>query len=216
MNRVRSLRFGLSCIGPLVALAVAPAPAHAQFPWIPNCSVEARLVSCPLGDPLPGCAANLFPEPGFRVIVRDMVNIPLPNVPVSLVFTSPAIRIHPDGTPGTTINCANRSITRLTDAAGSVNFAPRIGGTAVGPTVRVEAQGFLLSVVEVTTTDVTGDGFTGLGDFSILVANYLARSPDRRTDLDSCVHPVDGATTLADIGIFATQFGKPIPANACP
>jgi hypothetical protein len=214
----RNVRVLPVLVATLAATAIAPArcPALTNVPDPRFCQVESRLVGCPSGDALAACPDVLFPEAGFTVRVRDVDLAPLGNVICIVRFTDPAIRLFEDLRPGTTVDCINRSLRRLTDAQGFVTFAPRIGGTSTAQTAaEISAMTIILGEVPVTTTDLDGDGLTGLADFVILAQNYMAGSADRRTDYDGCVDPVHGATTLPDLVIFASQFGKPRPDGIC-
>jgi hypothetical protein len=202
---------------PLLLLAVAGnAFAAPTLPDPRMCLVEERVVGCPSGDPLPACPSLALSEPGFTVRVRDVNNAPVTNTVTVLRFTDPAIRLYEDLRPGTTVDCINRSLRRMTDSQGWVTFSPRISGTSAAPVAaELSAMTIVFGEVPVTTTDLDGDQFTGLSDFVIVATHYASHSSDRRTDYDGCVDPVDGATTLADLVLFATQFGRPAPDGIC-
>ena len=213
----RNLRVLSALAATLAATAFAPArcPALTNVPDPRFCQVETRLVGCPSGDALAACPDVLFPQAGFTVRVRDVDLAPLANVVCIVRFTDPAIRLFEDLRPGTTVDCINRALRRVTDVQGFVTFAPRIGGTSTSPTAaEISAMGVILGEVPVTSTDLDGDGLTGLSDLAIVAQNFATGSADRRTDYDGCVHP-NGATTLNDFAIFASQFGKPLPDGIC-
>ena len=214
----RILRVLPALFATLVATAFAPARCLAVT-TIPDprfCQVEARLVGCPSGDALAACPDVLFPQAGFTVRVRDSNFVPLANVVCIVRFTDPAIRFFEDLRPGTTVDCINRALRRVTDVQGFVTYAPRIGGTSTSPTAaEISAMGIIMAEVPVTTTDLDGDGLTGLPDLAIVAQNFATGSADRRTDYDGCVSPTAGATTLNDFAIFASQFGKPFPDGVC-
>lgn len=215
MDRSSRLLFVLSS----AALSLTAAGNAGALPLLPDprgCIVEARVVGCPSGDALAACPSLPLAAPGFSVRVRDVNWSPIAHQATILRFTDPAIRLYEDLRPGTTVDCVNRSLRRLTDSEGWVHFAPRIGGTSASATAaELSAVTIVFASVPVTTTDLDGDGLTGIADFAIVVQNFLAKSPDRRTDYDGCVDPVHGATTLADLALFAAQFGKPLPDGIC-
>lgn len=212
----RPARRILILLVPALASFSAPVLAAPTLPDPRFCIVEERLVGCPSGDAQPGCPAKPLATPGFSVRLRDVDHVPLANRTVVLRFTDPAIRLFEDLRPGTTLDCANRAYLRVTDSEGWVTFAPRIGGTSLAEAAaEISSSTIVLGAVSVTTTDLDGDGLTGLPDLALVAANFLGQSPDRRTDFDGCVDPLGGATTLSDLGLFALQFGRPAPDGDC-
>lgn len=218
MNR-RIASFGTWILASMTLLALPPRSTGATLLNVPDpplSIVERRVVGCPAGDPLPACPVLPLSEPGFSVQVRDVNNAPVPGVIVVMRFLDPAIRMFVDDRPGTVTNCADHSFRRPTDGNGWVMFAPRIGGSSSFASVEIAVQGVLLANVPVLSTDLDGDGLTGLADFAQVASHFLSHSPDRSTDFDGCVDPVEGATTLADFAIFVSQFAKPPPDAFCP
>src|SRR5687767_12246044 len=106
---------------PLLLLLAAAGNASGA-PTLPDprfCVVEERVVGCPSGDPLPACPSLALSEPGFTVRVRDVSLAPVANTVTVLRFTDPAIRLYEDLRPGSTVDCINCSLRRMTDGQSS-------------------------------------------------------------------------------------------------
>jgi hypothetical protein len=62
---------------------------------------------------------------GFDVTVRDVSNAPLAGVTVTLAFSTAGMKVFSTQNAGTTVNCPAKSISRVTNGSGQVNFASR-------------------------------------------------------------------------------------------
>ena len=187
-------------------LAAGPALSHGE-PDNRFSTCDLVLVGNGSGAPIGGAPA------GFDVNVRSVNNAPMPGAMVTLDFSATTIRLGSVQAPGTTIDCAARTLSRLTNAAGTVNFAARLGGfdnaNAVlviipdgGPPLQVKAR----------SMDIDGlDGRTGLSDLSLFSANFLNNPAAQETDFD-----LNGTTGLGDHLLFAAEFLDPVAMSYCP
>lgn len=150
---------------------------------------------------------------GFDVVVRDVNSAPLPGRTVVLDFSATPMKVFNAQNAGTTVNCAAKTISRVTNASGAVNFASRVGKFDNTNNVEVSADGVVLATVKGRSTDVDGlDGRTGLGDFTVFGNNFLNNPAAQETDFDT-----SGATGLSDFTIFGGEFLSPVPAGTyCP
>jgi hypothetical protein len=149
---------------------------------------------------------------GFDVLVRDVNNAPLAGRTVWLDFSATPMKVFNAQNAGTTLNCAARTISRVTNAAGAVNFAARVARFDHGMNIDVRADGVPLFVVKGRSTDIDGtDGTAGLGDFTIFAHNYLYAGAAQETDFD-----LDGSTGLNDFSIFAAEFLGQVTGSYCP
>jgi hypothetical protein len=149
---------------------------------------------------------------GFDVIVRDVSNAPLAGVTVTLSFSTAAMKVFSTQNAGTTVNCPAKSISRVTNGAGVVNFASRVAKYNNANTVEVSANGVVLGNVKGRSTDIDGtDGKTGLGDFVLFSSNFLATPSAQETDFD-----LNGNTGLGDFVLFSSEFNTGPTLAYCP
>jgi len=196
--------------------------AQAKVPDPRFCRVSTLVLGTSSGAGLPGCmtggwsGAPTTRVDGFYVEAREVNNGPLWYEPVTLDFSRTTLRLLADDTPGTTVDCVARTITRLTGQDGIAVFQPRFCGQSNGRDVVVSVNGVWLRELEARSTDVDGDGATGLMDFSRLAANLLEGSADPATDFDPCAAGSEGRTTLADFALFARELLREARGTACP
>lgn len=156
-----------------------------------------------------GAPAN----PGFDVTVRDVTNAPLAGVTVSLNYSASGMKVYTTQNAGTTVNCAAKSISRVTNGAGQVVFGPRTAKFNNTNSVEVSANGVVLGNVKGRSTDIDGgpDNKTGLNDLSYFSNAYLLNPGTQETDYD-----VSGSTALGDLSIFSTEYLLGPTLTFCP
>lgn len=187
-------------------LAVVASVASAGIPDPRFSTVDATVV----GD-ASGVAIGAAPA-GFDVVVRDINSAPLAGVTVVLNFSATPMKVFSAQNAGTTVNCAAKTISRVTNASGAVNFASRVGKFVNTAGVEVSAAGVVLANVRGRSTDIDGtDGTTGLGDFAIFGNNFLNVPGALETDFDEA-----GGTGLGDFAIFGAQFLNGAAGAYCP
>jgi hypothetical protein len=177
-------------------LALVASVASAGVPDNRFSTSDAVVVGNASGTAIGGSPA------GFDVVVKDVNSAPLAGRTVTLDFSATPMKVYNAQNAGTTINCAAKTISRVTNASGAVNFASRVGKFDNGNNVDVIADGVPLFVVKGRSTDIDGtDGTTGLGDFAIFGNNFLNNALAQETDFD-----LSGGTALGDFAIFGAQF----------
>ena len=187
-------------------LAVVASVASAGVPDNRFSTSDAVVVGNVSGTAIGGSPA------GFDVTVKDVNNAPLAGRTVTLDFSGTPMKVFNAQNAGTTLNCAAKTISRVTNASGAVNFAARVAKWDNANNVDVIADGVPLFVVKGRSTDLDGlDGTTGLGDFSIFGNRFLSNPAAQETDFD-----LSGATGLADFSIFGSQFLSGATGTYCP
>jgi len=150
--------------------------------------------------------------PGFDVGMRDVNNAPIPARVVTLDFKGVTMKLGAVQNAGTTLDCQARTLSRVTDGAGRVNFAPRLAGYDNTNSIRVVSNGEVIASVRGRSTDLDGiDGTTALGDFAIFGNNFLNNRTAVETDYD-----LDGVTGLGDFALFHEEFQRGALHSYCP
>lgn len=132
-------------------------------------------------------------------VIRDLANNPIPGAVVTFDFSAFSdLRIAADQhDPRVTVNCAQRSVSGVSDANGRVDFTI-LGACTGGPpspprSLRIYADGVLLGSPTVAVLE--RDGFPGLTltDLSIWAADWFSGLELERAnfDGDSSVSPLD-------------------------
>ncbi len=152
--------------------------------------------------------------PGFLVVLRDVNNSPIMGYDIDVDFSGTSVRLSATQSPGTTLDCARRVLSKTSDLDGRAVFTPCFGGSADGHVVLVSVVGVGLAEVPARSTDLDGvDGMTGLGDlgrFSIAFTGEPGSHPE--ADFDASGGPIG----LMDLLIFAQEFGLGVRAGYCP
>ena len=181
-------------------LGLAAFPAAAAVPD-PRFSVyDPVLVGTPSGTPV---LCNFTPGPGYNVTVRDVNNAPIAGSVVTIDFTNaPGLNLFSQQESGTTLNCAARTISRVTNGVGRVVFAPRFGGYNNGNVVSVSADGVFLVLVPARSPDVLATGGRAdLPDFAAFAAAYMCATCPQ-FDFDNSGGPIG----LNDLAIMSKEY----------
>lgn len=169
-------------------------------------TLDAVVVGNVSGTPIGGSPA------GFDVTVRDVNNAPLSGRTVTLNFAPSGMKVFSTQNAGTTVNCVAKSISRVTNGSGAVNFGSRIGKFNNSNTVEVSADGVVLGNVKGRSTDIDGtDGKTGLNDLALFSTNLLTNPAAQQTDFD-----LNGTTGLGDLALFSTELLTGPTLTYCP
>jgi hypothetical protein len=205
MTNSRRILLLSALVFPGLCLLAAP-PATAQGVPDPRLStVDPVVVGNATGTPMGGT------PPGFDVVVRDVNNDPVPGHVVTLRFGDSGMRLISVQNSGTTLDCAARSISRVTNASGAVNFAARVGGFDNANVIEVLDNSVRLAMVKGRSTDLDGlDGRTTLGDLVIFASNFPGNAQE--TDFD-----LNGMTGLGDFVLFSSEYNQgPTQQPYCP
>jgi hypothetical protein len=186
--------------------AVVASVASAGVPDPRFSTLDAVVVGNASGTPIGGAPS------GFDVTVRDVNNAPLSGRVVTLNFAASGMKVYSTQNAGTTINCTAKSISRVTNGSGAVNFGSRVGKFNNSNTVEVSADGVVLGNVKGRSTDIDGiDGKTGLNDLAQLATNLLTNPAAQNTDFD-----LNGTTGLGDLALFAAELLTGPTLTYCP
>jgi hypothetical protein len=150
----------------------------------------------------------------YRVAFRDVSNAPLAYREVTLDFSNSPVRLYAAQEAGVTLNCAARTLTKMTGLDGVAIFRPRFGGACAGADVGVTWDGWAIVSVSARSTDMDGvDGSTGLSDLALFGPLLLARSTSNpEADFDGS----GGAIDLADFVLFSRDLLSGAKGIYCP
>jgi hypothetical protein len=194
------------CFVASITLGAVPL-AHADSPSPITSWVEAVIIGSVGGDP----ASDLFE---YRTRMLDLNHNPQVGQLVWLDFSGTPIQVFSVQNSGTTLNCDARQLSKLTDAQGYANFAPRFGGSIHAHAVQVFHEGVLLALVPARSVDIDAlDGRVGLHDFALFSAAFASVSPHPEANFDLSHNDVPD---LADFQIFAQHFAKTAQGTYCP
>jgi hypothetical protein len=225
----------IQAIFPKAALAAALASAMATpaqaGPGVPS----------PANSTVP-CAISVVPAPAtspvgeFTVVIRDLANHPVPNGVVTIDFSAcgAEVRLAAQQLPGTVVDCAARTLTRITDGQGRTSFRV-IGGSTGAPwavgngCAAVRGPGndgtsiVLLATIQVSVYDLDGSSGLTAADLSLFLGDffngpappsYAARSDHNFVD-GACTTQAVTAADLSrwiDLYFSAGAYGVPL----CP
>lgn len=198
----------------LAGLAAAASFAHpvdssAKTPDPLRSSVPKILIGCVSGVPVEGST-------GFQVVVRDVNNTGHSGDVAMLDFSATSLRLIADQETGTTVDCAGKTLSRITGFAGVVTFAPRFSGHTSGDVVRVYADGVLLAEVPACSMDLDGTVGMDMADLSIFREHFFNRVYDPAMDFTGSIDGApDGSEDLADLSAFRAEFFRKAPADYC-
>jgi hypothetical protein len=189
------------------AMAGVPDPTKSA-PLTSNCGVMLTGLGDNFATPAPGVVAN-----PFVVVVHDATDAPVSGINVYIDITSTSdLRFANVQEAGTIVDCTNKRIYRVTDAAGSATFHIRgsaknslpLGGIGPGGAnqVKVVAGSTLIKNVSLAAADQNGGGTGGTvvagidaGDGSFTrydILNFAAPNQATRSDFN-CTSAPDAA-----------------------
>jgi hypothetical protein len=150
----------------------------------------------------------------FQVNLRDVSNAPLWYEEATLDFSGTSVRLYAAQEPGVTVDCAARTLMKVSDQTGTVVFHPRFGGSCNPNAVVVSSRGVHLAMVPARSTDVDGlDGSTGMNDFAVFARAMLEQSTAHpELDFDGS----GGAPGLADFVLFSKDLLSGAKGAYCP
>ena len=197
----------LLLLASLPLVLAAAHPAVAGFPPIgPNSSVPPCLT-------IVGHNGAGVPDPlgRFPVIIRDLANNPVPGVIVTLDLSqcSDIALCAQQNDPAAVVNCAQKTVSKITAADGSVTFivmgCALNAGASPGiqvPQARVFADGFLLASVWSPVLDQSGCDGIGANDLSTWLSDFFSGQYFVRSDYD-----YSGYLGANDLSLWITAFG---------
>jgi hypothetical protein len=209
----------LLALGPQVGQAAIPDPAFSTLDGDLMLG-NARGLAVPLVGNVRPTVAD-----GYRVIVRDLFGVPIPNSVVTLDFTGSGVRPHALQRDGSLVDCVGERILRGTNPAGGVIFFPAtVGiGSVPGPSVEIRADGVLLGVIRFRSIDLaTAPGLPArvdLQDLAEMRLRYFNLGGESNLDPETdfaTEGPSAGITDGFDVNVLRLEIlcgnaGAPIP-----
>jgi hypothetical protein len=184
-----------SCLGASVADAKIACPQL--------CSLPTRVV---------GSASGGVGE--VRATLHDVADVPLPYQPFTLDFSQTSFRLFATQDPGVTVDCAERTITGMTNGYGEVVFHARFAGSDPSPALLLSSDGVNLGRVVGRSTDLDGQGGgTGLPDFAAFAAGFASTVPNVSLNFDGSASDVPD---LVDFALFARELAAAARVPYCP
>ena len=203
MLRRRIVRAVLAALGSFLLCTTSRAGVSPQ-----QSSVEPIIVGGSSGDYYPW-------SDGFDVVIRDVNHTPIPGAVVTVDFGGTSVAMYSQQASGITLDCATRTVTKITNASGAAKFVLRFGGSATIQSIPVSStfSGWLANV-KAYSTDLDAVGATtGLSDFAIFAAAFGAVQPHPSTNFNLSVSDVPD---LGDFNAFSSEFARAISAGYCP
>ena len=204
------MRFRSLCL--LLGL-VSPAVAMADNCSCPN-STSPQCIS--LVGAYGGVAARAVGE--FTVVIRDLANDPLPGAVVVIdLSTAPDLRLCADQLdPAATVDCARKTVSKLTGADGSVRFTVLGSSNGAGNAStllnggRIYANGTLIQSPTVSAYDLDGAAGVGANDLSAWLGDFGSGQPFGRSDYDC-----SGNIGANDLSLWLDAYGSGAMAESC-
>jgi hypothetical protein len=151
----------------------------------------------------------------YRVEFRDVSNAPQIHELAILDFSQTTVRLSPVQEAGVTVDCAARTLSRLTDGTGVAIFHPRFGGSCNSGSVVVNFRDtWSIAWVPARSTDLDAlDGCTGLGDLILFAQPFLGGDAGHaEMDFDGS----GGAPGLGDFVMLSKDLLGGIKMEYCP
>lgn len=179
----------------------------------------------PANDIAPSCislvgAFGSTPAPagGFVVICRDLANNPMAGatVVIDLSGCSDLFICADQMDPAATVECAHKTVSKLTAADGSVHFDILGGSTGGGTAVtllgggRIFKNGTLIQSPTVSAYDLDGSGGVGANDLSAWLGDFGSGQTFGRSDYDC-----SGNLGANDLSLWLGVFGSGAMSQSC-
>jgi len=179
----------------------------------------------PANDTTPACislvgtyGATPAPAGQFTVICRDLANNPMAGAVVVIDLSAcPDLAICGDQMdPAATVDCAHKTVSKLTAADGSVHFTLLGGSNGAGNAVtllqggRIYKNGTLIEAPTVSAFDLDGANGLGASDLSAWFTDFGTGMNYGRCDYDC-----NGYLGAGDLSFWLTAFGSGTMAQSC-
>jgi hypothetical protein len=204
MRQLRSLVVIAAFALPTIAHASPPSPANSTTPLCISLVGSKGSVPAPIGQ--------------FTCIIRDLANNPVVGAVVVIDLSScPDLFICAEQLdPAATVDCVHKTVTKLADANGSVNFTILGGSNGGGNAVtllgggRIFENGTLIQNPTVSAYDLDGSGGVGTNDLSAWLGDFGSGVNYGRSDFDCSTNI--GANDLA---FWLTAWGSEAMVTSC-
>jgi len=198
----------------LLALAlVLAAPCLATAEPSPPNSTTPSCIS------LVGSSGGVAAAAGqFTVVIRDLANNPIPGARVTIdVSGHPDLHLCADQLDAAmSVDCVHGTVSKLTDAAGSVQFTLLGGSNGAGGAVtllgggRIYWEGTLIAFPTVSAFDLDGSSGVGANDLSAWLTDFGSGN-----DYGRCDYDCSGGVGANDLSLWLTVFGSGEMAESC-
>lgn len=200
-----------------LALLMCAAPAGADIWWPANSTIPSRIMVVGWNGTSPDAATGQF-----SVTVRDLANNPVVGSTVTLDLSSQSeVRLASNQLDAAaSTHCAQRTVSKLTDAAGVVTFTLMgVGSNGSAPAgdlrLKIYADGFLLGQPLLSVLDLDGTNGAGANDFSLWLSDFGSGLYCGRGDYDGNLSL--GANDLSVmLGAMGTGGSAMSPPLLCP
>ncbi len=181
------IRASLAALLLIVAIAANASPAAAGVPSAANSTTPNCIAACPYGDM------------SVTIVVRDLANVPISGSTVVIDFANcPGAFLCQFPPPPYNQNLAARTVSKVTDATGTVTFPLHVGGICGSNMVRIFADGVLLKQTALASPDQTGNGmvvcFAIDTDCDVFAGKLGGSDPTADFDCDGDVDEADQLT----------------------
>ena len=159
----------------------------------------------------------------FEVVIRDLANNPIAGATV-VIDLSGALDLEfcaDQMDPAATVDCAHKTVSKVTAADGSVSFT-LLGGSNGGGNAstllrggRMYANGTLIQTPTVSAYDLDGSGGVGANDLSAWLGDFGSGNPYGRCDYD-CSGGVGANDLSLWLNAFASGRMTASCASSCP
>jgi len=153
----------------------------------------------------------------IEIIGRDLPNNPLSGAACVLDLSNCLdLQICQDQLdPGAIVNCAAKTIQKLTDANGHVTFTVLGGGNGQPASTllgggRIYGNGQLVQMPTISTFDLDGMGGVGANDVSMWLGDFGTGQPFGRSDYDC-----SGNLGANDLSMWLGAFGSGTMTESC-
>ena len=182
-------------------------------------------VPSPANDTSPACISlvgtyGAAPAPAgqFTVICRDLANNPMPGAVVVIDLSAcPDLAICADQMdPAATVDCAHKTVSKLTAADGSVHFTLLGGSNGAGNAMtllhggRIYKNGTLIQSPTVSAFDLDSSNGLGANDLSAWLTDFSTGA-----DYGRCDYDCSGLLGASDLSLWLTAFGSGTMAQSC-
>jgi len=155
---------------------------------------------------------------GFTVTVRDLANNPVvgATVTIDLSFATDLEICADQLDPSVTVNCASKTVSAITDAAGQVSLTLLGGSNGAGNATtlanggRIYANGTLIGSPTVAAFDLDGENGMGANDLAAFLSDFASGQNFGRSDYDG-----SGILGANDLAVFLRAFASGAQVVSC-
>jgi hypothetical protein len=187
--------------------------AQASLPPIGNAIIPACITLVGSAGAVPATAFG-----DFQVVLRDLANNPVPNAAITIDLSGCRdLHLCADQLdPAATVDCAHKTVTKRTDASGTVHFTILGGSNGAGNAVtllnggKIFGDGLFLGSPTVSAFDLDGSNGVAVNDLSVWLSDFGSFVNRGRSDFD-CT----GAIGINDFSLLLAAYGSGTQITSC-